>query len=93
MAVEANNIKKLAVLEGRESRQVITVQASETVKYIAASFPGAEPTDAVWLCSKQTSAGSDYPYTMKIETYPVGDEPILAIPGVDGANLATLFGD
>ena len=35
MAVEANNIKKLAVLEGRESRQVITVQANASTKYIA----------------------------------------------------------
>lgn len=93
MAVEANNIKKLAVLEGREARQVITVQTSESIKYIAVSFPGADPTEAVWLCSKQTSAGSDYPFTMKVETYPVGAEPELAVAGVNGAGLAALFGD
>ena len=93
MAVEANNLKKLAVLEGRESRQVITVQANASTKYIAVSFPGADPEEAVWLCSRQTSSGEDYPYTMKVETYPVGEEPVLAVAGIDGANLATLFGD
>lgn len=93
MSVEANLVKKKQVLSGEEARSSIIVDASVSIKYFAQSFPGASPTDPVWLCSRQESIGSDYPYISNTITYPVGEDPVLAAPGVDGVNLAALFGD
>lgn len=86
-------LKKRLVLDGREQREQIIVTASETIKYIASSFPGADPTEAVWLCQRIESTGTDFPYTQVVQTYPIGDNAELAIPGEGGAGLAALFGD
>lgn len=86
-------LKKRLVLDGREQREQIIVDASASIKYVASSFPGADPTEAVWMCQRIESTGSAYPYLQTVQTYPVGQNPELAIPGTDGAGLAALFGD
>jgi len=86
-------LRKRLVLDGRESREQIIVTASDAIKYVASSFPGADPTEAVWLCQRIESTGTDFPYTQVVQTYPIGDNAELAVPGTDGAGLASLFGD
>jgi hypothetical protein len=86
-------LKEFYVLTGQEKRESIVVTDSATVKYVAESFPGADPTEPVWLCSRIESTGDAYPFTQTSKVYPVGQEPALAIPGVGGAGLKALFGD
>lgn len=85
--------KKRLVLDGREQREQIIVDASATIQYIASSFPGADPTEALWLCQRIESTGTEYPFIKTVQTYPIGEDPVLAIPGEDGAGLAALFVD
>jgi hypothetical protein len=92
-ATASLGLKKRLVLDGRENREQIIVTASDSIKYIASSFPGADPTEAMWLCQRIESTGTDFPYTQIVQTYPIGAEPELAVPGTDGAGLAALFGD
>lgn len=86
-------LKEFYVLTGQEKRESIVVTDSATVKYVAESFPGADPTEPVWLCSKVVNAGADYPFTQANKIYTVDGEAVLAIPGVNGAGLKALFGD
>ena len=69
------------VLKGFERRELIVV-TDGTTRYIAESGPGADPTEAVWMCSKNTVVGD----LEKLEVL-----PNLSAPGVDGAGLAALF--
>jgi hypothetical protein len=87
------SVKNMLVLSGQENRNQIVVDASASIKYFAVSYPGADPEEAVWLCSKQVSSGSDYPFVVTTFTYPEGEDPVLSAPGVDGVDLAALFGD
>ena len=89
----ANQLKLLRVVCGDEDREQIIVDASASIQYIAQSFPGADPEEDVWLCSRIESTGSDFPYLKTVKTYPVGEDAQLASPGIGGADLATLFGD
>ncbi|HKL21355.1 MAG TPA: hypothetical protein VJ904_06085 [Tichowtungia sp.] len=69
------------VLKGTERRELIVLTV-DGVRYLAESGPGADPTAAVWVCSKNTVAGD----LEKLEVL-----PDLAAPGVDGAGLVSLF--
>lgn len=86
-------LKEFYVLTGQEKRESIVVTDSDSVKYVAESFPGADPTEPVWLCSKITNTGTEFPFAQSNKIYTVDGEAVLAAPGVDGANLKTLFGD
>ena len=71
------------VLKGTERRSIIAVTDGST-RYIAESGPGADPTEAVWLCSKNSVDGN-------VEKLQVLDT--LQAPGTDGELLAAMFGD
>jgi len=86
-------LHKRLVLDGREQREQIIVDASDLIKYIASSFPGADPEAEVWLCQRIETIGTDFPYIKLVQTYPVGEPAELAAPGINGADLAELFGD
>lgn len=86
-------LRKRLVLDGREAREQIIITASDSIKYIASSFPGADPTEAVWLCQRIESTGTEFPYTQVVQNYPIGADAQLAIPGALGAGLEALFGD
>jgi len=77
MASKLNEVKK------RRNLETISLVVG-AVTYIAESYPGAEPTEAVWNCMKQsTSGGAEI----------LNVHPVFAAPGVDGAGLVALFGD
>jgi len=75
--------KEYDVLKGRERRELIVV-TNGTTRYIAESYPEADPTAAVWTCSRNTVSEG-------LEKLEVLDG--LKVPGTDGAGLAALFGD
>lgn len=71
------------VLKGNERRELI-VLTDGTTRYIAESYPEADPTDAVWTCSKSSVTGD----VEKLETLDG-----LEAPGANGTGLKALFGD
>ena len=70
------------VLEGRERRETIML-TDGTTRYVAESYPGADPSLPIWVCSKFTTVSETVDTVNVIAT--------LQIPGVDGAGLIALF--
>jgi hypothetical protein len=71
------------VLKGKERRETIVLTDGAT-RYIAESYPEADPTAAVWVCSKNSVSGD-------VEKLEVLDG--LKTPGANGSGLKALFGD